>query len=334
MGAVDPLVSVVIPSLGRDSLREAVGSVLAQTYSNLEIVVRLDRNRIIGSEDSLPHDPRLKVCIAAEHEDISVARSRAVEDSAGKFVAFLDDDDRFRKSKIQLQVDAAQNEIAKGARHVVVGGRVAVYDQGGRQIGVTPRRLPSTGEAVATYLFRRRKVRPGETALGASMMLCDRDLLNVVHYGRPSSLHEDWDWIISADQTAGTIIIVIPEVVAEYVIEPFGTSASTRSDWRVSAEWLAEHRGILDGSTSADFLLCYTLPIALAQRDWRGMFRLFVQSCQIGPPSPAAVVFVVLLVILPERLRRILGSRASWIRERFHSWGADLKLSYEHLFRE
>ena len=314
-----PLVSVIVPSMGRSSLRQAVESVLAQTYDNFEIVVRFDATGIPNAGKSLPCDTRIRIFTSPEYEEISVSRARAVEDSCGDFIAFLDDDDRFRSIKLEKQVNAALSAMREGAKHVVIGGRVAVYESDGRQLGTVPRRLPKTGEAMGSYLFRKRDVRPGEASFGASMMLCNRELLRVVPLGRPSSLHEDWDWILSADRIDGTTITIIPEVVSEYVIQPSGASASTRSSWKVSEEWVTDHVSVLGNRASADFLLFNTVPLAVAQGDWRGVIQLLGRSWRVGPPGLAAVGFVLLLVLVPQKVRRALGGLFSRIE--FHNRG-------------
>ena len=297
-----------MPSMGRSSLRRAVESVLSQTYENFEIIIRFDATGTPNAGKALPLDPRIRTFISPEYEEISVSRARAVEDSRGDFIAFLDDDDRFRSTKLGKQVGAAQNAIAEGAKHVVIGGRVAVYESDGRQLGTVPRRLPKKGEAIGSYLFRKHDVRPGEASFGASMMLCDRELLRMVPLGRPSSLHEDWDWILSADRVDGTTITIIPDVVSEYVIQPSGASASTRSSWKVSEEWVTDHVAILGNRASADFLLFNTVPLAITQGDWRGIVHLLGRSWRVGPPGLAAIGFVFLLVLVPQRIRRGLGS--------------------------
>jgi glycosyltransferase involved in cell wall biosynthesis len=313
-----PLVSVIMPSMGRPSLRRAVESVLAQTYEEFEIIIRFDATGIPTAAESLPIDPRIRIFTSSEYEEISVSRARAVEDCRGDFVAFLDDDDRFRSTKLQQQVSAARKAIAEGAKHVVIGGRVAVYESSGRLLGIVPRRLPDNGEAIGSYLFRKREVRPGEASFGASMMLCDRDLLRLVPLGRPSSLHEDWEWVLLADGIEGTRISIIPEVVSEYVIQPSGASASTRSSWKVSEQWVTDHLGVLGNRASADFLLFNTLPLALAQGEWRAVPHLLARSWRVGPPGFAALGFVFLLILVPERLRRWIGNLLSRTEDRAH----------------
>jgi glycosyltransferase involved in cell wall biosynthesis len=299
----EPLVSVVIPSIGKPTLREAIASVLAQTYSNLEIVVRLDPSSPLGAVDNLPSDSRVRVVPAPSHEEISVGRERALHDCNGSFVAFLDDDDRFLSQKLQHQMEAASRILSNGADHVIVACRVLGHDAfGGTQ--VVPRSIKRRQESVSEYLFRRRQIRPGAAEVRASMLLCDKQLAIDLGTGVPSSLHEDWEWAIRAERQPNTEFVMLPEVLAEYASQPEGTSASSRSSWLVSAKWVTDHHDVLSRRCRGDFLLCVTLPLAVAQRDWSGVLRITLSSLRAGPPGLRAWTFAILYVVLPGSVRR------------------------------
>lgn len=101
------LVSTIIPVFNRAAmLREAVASVLAQTYRPVEIVIVDD-----GSTDDTP---RVADELARAHEEITVlhrtnggpgaAREAARLVARGKFVQHLDSDDLLEPRKFELQV--------------------------------------------------------------------------------------------------------------------------------------------------------------------------------------------------------------------------------------
>jgi len=97
-------ISVVIPYYNRaDWLKTAVGSVLAQTFPDFEVIVVDD-----GSEE-LPRfldgagDPRIRY-VRQEHRGASAARNHGIRLARGKYVAFLDADDLFLPEKLEVQV--------------------------------------------------------------------------------------------------------------------------------------------------------------------------------------------------------------------------------------
>jgi len=99
-----PLVSVIIPTHNRCRyLSEAVDSVLAQTYPHLEIFIVDD-----GSTDDTPqvlekYGNKIKY-LRQECRGVCVARNNAIRQAAGKYVAFLDDDDVWLPQKLEKEV--------------------------------------------------------------------------------------------------------------------------------------------------------------------------------------------------------------------------------------
>ena len=97
MAAPDPTFSVVIPTHGRRrSLREAVGSVLAQTHTDFELFVVADGD-VEHARDALADldDPRLQV-LGQAPLGVAAARNHGLRLAAAPWVTFLDDDDRAR----------------------------------------------------------------------------------------------------------------------------------------------------------------------------------------------------------------------------------------------
>lgn len=103
-----PTVSVVIPTFNRaDILPRAIDSVLAQTESDFELLVVDD-----GSTDDTQavldayDDPRLRVEAHGTNRGGNVARNTGIEHARGTYVAFLDSDDEWLPTKLELQLAA------------------------------------------------------------------------------------------------------------------------------------------------------------------------------------------------------------------------------------
>ena len=114
-----PLVSVVIPTRDRrDSTAEAVASVLAQTWRDLELVV-VDDGSADGTAEHLEasfSDPRLRV-LRQENRGVSAARNRGVGATSGAWVAFLDSDDLWLPGKLERQLAAVAEPPGWAACH-------------------------------------------------------------------------------------------------------------------------------------------------------------------------------------------------------------------------
>lgn len=99
-----PEVSVVVPAYNAGRfLRESLGSVLAQTFQDLEVVVVDD-----GSKDDTPavvlsFGDAVRY-VRQENQGVSAARNRGIELSQGRFVAFLDADDIWSPEKLERQM--------------------------------------------------------------------------------------------------------------------------------------------------------------------------------------------------------------------------------------
>lgn len=89
-------------------LREAVVSVLSQSFKDFEVIV-VDDGSTDGSQETLePFGERLR-CIYQENQGVSRARNRGIESSSGQFLAFLDSDDLWMKDKLKIQIDFLVN---------------------------------------------------------------------------------------------------------------------------------------------------------------------------------------------------------------------------------
>ncbi|MBX7148127.1 glycosyltransferase [bacterium] len=90
---------------GQKYLREAIDSVLAQTYENFEIIFwdnqSTDESASIFKSYS---DSRLKYFYAPTHTFLYEARNYAVKKAEGEFFAFLDVDDTWAPRKLEQQI--------------------------------------------------------------------------------------------------------------------------------------------------------------------------------------------------------------------------------------
>jgi len=101
---IQPLVSVVIPFYaGADWLKEALVSVMQQTYKNLDIIVIVD-----GSNENIEfliEEYKKKVkFIHKKNEGPSSARNLGIRLAKGKYIAFLDSDDYWLPDKLSKQI--------------------------------------------------------------------------------------------------------------------------------------------------------------------------------------------------------------------------------------
>ncbi len=87
-------VSVLLPTCDRpDFLPEAVTSVLAQTYHNLELLVVQDGGVDVAPLLAAFKDPRITLLPHSQRRGKAAALNRALRQAKGTYIAYLDDDD-------------------------------------------------------------------------------------------------------------------------------------------------------------------------------------------------------------------------------------------------
>jgi glycosyltransferase involved in cell wall biosynthesis len=106
-----PLISVIMPVWnGEAHLREAIDSILNQTFRDFEFLILDD-----GSTDSTPailaeyadQDPRIRI-IPLDHQGIVIALNRGVDEARADWIARMDCDDIAHPERLERQWEALQ----------------------------------------------------------------------------------------------------------------------------------------------------------------------------------------------------------------------------------
>jgi glycosyltransferase involved in cell wall biosynthesis len=126
-----PTVTVIIPTYNRCNLLvQAINSVLAQIYKDFELLVIDD-----GSTDNTRQtvtaigDPRIKY-IYKPNGGVSSARNLGLKNAAGEFVAFLDHDDYYPQSFLEVLT----KELKENPDYGTAYGPITVVTEEGKQI--------------------------------------------------------------------------------------------------------------------------------------------------------------------------------------------------------
>ena len=102
---IKPQVTVIIPTYNRGwIIHEAIDSVLAQDYTEFELIVVDDGSSDNTSEVLDSYRNVIKV-LSQQNKGVSAARNRGIAEASGKFIAFLDSDDLWLPQKLSRQVE-------------------------------------------------------------------------------------------------------------------------------------------------------------------------------------------------------------------------------------
>lgn len=112
---IDGLVSIVMPSWNTGAIiEESIQSVLAQTYSNWELLIVDDAStdntdEVVASFS----DSRIKYFKNPRNVGAAMTRNRALREARGEWMAFLDSDDLWSPEKLERQL-----AFMRDGRHV------------------------------------------------------------------------------------------------------------------------------------------------------------------------------------------------------------------------
>lgn len=119
-------VSIILPTYNSDSvLKNAIESVKYQTYENWELLI-IENGKKGQAEEIIKkiNDNRIKY-IYQEVANVSEARNTGIDNAVGKYIAFIDSDDRYEKDFLQRMI----KEISAKQTQIVTCGYRRVYDK-------------------------------------------------------------------------------------------------------------------------------------------------------------------------------------------------------------
>lgn len=248
------MVSVVIPTYDRpEQLLAAVRSVLAQTRSDLEVIVVHDGPdvRSVRPVEDLD-DPRVRVVRtpSPSGDAGATARNLGIREATGRWVALLDDDDEWAPTKLQDQLDLLDRLSATDAARTVVSGRIERRTPEGTVLW--PVRLIGDGERIGDYLFVRSVA--GEGWLHTSTLLVPVELARRVSFRTGLIQHEDYDWLLGLEAVGARFTVVDRRVAVQHVHMQAG-SMSSRASWSNSLAWARSRRAELGDVAFSAFCL-------------------------------------------------------------------------------
>jgi len=188
---MSPIVTVLIPVYNcQKYLREAIDSILNQTFEDFELLIIDDGSRdasykIIKSYD----DPRIRTIQNKKNHGLVITRNKGVASARGKYIAFLDCDDIAHPERLTEQVSFLEQNPEFG----MVGSWIEMIDENSRLTGEVMLYTASPEEIPRILLF--------SNYFAQSAVLIRKNTLPSVPY-RSYSVAEDYDlWVRIAQKT-------------------------------------------------------------------------------------------------------------------------------------
>ncbi|MDP1548579.1 MAG: rhamnan synthesis F family protein [Nitrosomonas sp.] len=197
-----PLVSIIIRSMDRPTLSDALDSVALQTYPNIEVV--LVNAKGAGHREVSEWCGRFPIQVTTNYESLnrSQAANIGLNAAQGTYLIFLDDDDLFYPEHIATLVAALQNH--SNIRCAYSGVRVEYY---------VDQQLQTVTAFNEPYNQHRLW---GRNFIPIHAMLFEQSLVKKDHCGFDENLKvfEDWDFWIQLTQHSD--ILHIDKITAIY----------------------------------------------------------------------------------------------------------------------
>lgn len=112
--STSPIISVITPAYNAERfIKDTIQSVLDQTYDCWEMIIVDDRSQDQTVElikEMQDKDDRIKLIVLDENSGSAVARNTAIENAQGRYIAFLDSDDRWMPEKLERQLAFMQEK--------------------------------------------------------------------------------------------------------------------------------------------------------------------------------------------------------------------------------
>tara|TARA_B100000959_G_scaffold278160_1_gene336040 strand:- start:857 stop:1672 length:816 start_codon:yes stop_codon:yes gene_type:complete len=181
-----PLVSIIMNCFnGERYLMDSIDSVISQTYKNWEIIFWDNQSQDKSAEIFRSfHDKRFKYFLGKEHTSLYTARNLAIKKTKGKYVAFLDTDDWWYKTKLKEQIKF----LKKNKKYQTVYTNFYLYFQNRNKFKKCYSSLPSgliTQKLLNNY------------SIGISTVLLEKKIFKKFMFNEKYNIIGDFDFFIN-----------------------------------------------------------------------------------------------------------------------------------------
>ncbi|MGA7461884.1 MAG: glycosyltransferase [Candidatus Korobacteraceae bacterium] len=296
-----PLVSIIMNVRnGAAFLREALDSVMAQTFADWELIVWDD----CSTDDSANivsqyHDDRIRYFLSPDETPLGTARDRAICQARGEWLAFLDQDDVWLPHKLEKQMALIDDGIG------IIYGRTVFFDS--RRGNVCDYDYFHEFEAlpegdIFAELFRHA------CFIAMSSAVLRRSAVSDIG-GVPDTIQVVPDYYLYAAIARHYHARAVQDIVCRYRLHPGSMSSSRRHRLRLHEEPLSivkQWADCLDPRVSKYRRMTYSTSLALeeirsTQTALAGMKRLVVDGSMLWLISRP---FVTIWRAMRRRLRR------------------------------
>jgi glycosyltransferase involved in cell wall biosynthesis len=206
---VKPYFSVLIPTYNRERhVREAVDSVLAQTWSDYEVFV-IDDGSTDGTQDTLArYESRIHV-VRQANQGPEVARNTAAAEARGDYLVFLDSDDLLYPQALETYANIIQS---CDSPPLLIGSMNYFAD------GSSPEQQENNESEIRAVKFADFLSKDVQVGLSNSRIVIRKSTFEKIGGLRrttPATFHlDDFNLILKVGTEGPCVVLLQPETVA------------------------------------------------------------------------------------------------------------------------
>lgn len=271
-----PLVSVIVRTMGRDSLQRAISSALLQTYPRVEIVVvdAVGDGSVLVLADDLASG-RVRLIESGQRMRRSLAANQGLESADGEWLLILDDDDWLYPDHVSKLVNAVTHAKDTLAAHTAVE---CVSHDG------------SLTGRVFDFPFAPRELRYGNFMPIHGVLFSRQLLIKGCRFDVDFDLYEDWDFWLQVEQH--TAFTFVPKVSAAYLVGG-GSGAGVRVDADVArraTEAIYRKWGVLQSDGVFHELISRSLQYRELRSEWSITVRELKNLSELASAQQKAAI--------------------------------------------
>lgn len=301
-------ISVIIPTIGRESIVIALQSILSQTYAVKEIIISYDgdslaefyeliRNNFFELLDS----NIIRIINVGPYSGGNVARQKGIEASCCDYIALLDDDDFWLDDHIE---DLVINIEDTDRLYLIACG--AYIKEKNNNIKSLPKRMINPHESICEYLFKVNNVILNCGFLQSSLILFSKRLALEIPFDITLKYHQDIDWFMRLEKSKlNFVFIQSGKKTVVYNSTPL--SVSKKITAKQSSEWAIKVFTHQQKRCLGDFILTQSYHYAKQNGKFNDEIKMIYNSFYYGRPGFFAVFRVVLKLLRIEKMISIIN---------------------------
>ncbi len=156
------LITIITPYFRKKKyVKKSIQSILNQTYTNFELIIVYDdveKNDLEYINQIKNLDERISVIVNENNLGAGVSRNIAIKHSNGKYIAFIDSDDIWRKDKLENQINFMKINnlmISHTTYEIIDKNNNVVSERKARNFNEFSELLKSCDIGLSTVMLRR-----------------------------------------------------------------------------------------------------------------------------------------------------------------------------------